>query len=221
MDNSYLPIDVCEHIIDTVTDLNHIEYWKAIHVWSDDLPPTRYSVLCTAALVCSSWRPRAQFNLLSHVLLNNQFQFDLLLRTLTERPSLTCLIVRIDVYPDDNSYIPLHRLAFLGLRPDGIALQLSVDWKYYPPRYLDNALGHLYNHITSLIFWPVRKTSVPALLRFIWALPRLRNLVIGSLLVSDSKYTYPTSCSRGRSESDCTCSVLRTLKLEVSSLYLW
>lgn len=223
MNNSYLPIDVCEHIIDEV---GRQESWIILRVGLGARVPvkglhlsTRHLMTwCSTSLVCSSWRPRSQLNLLSNVRLETESQLDLLLRTLTENPALSSFIVNIEVH-DNTSYIPFHRLALLGLRSEGIALRLGqIAWKYYPPRYLDTALARLHGHITSLeCAVDLIDISLATFFRFIWALPRLRHLHLHTItLGSEVPHGYPESCIRGRLESDSTCAALQKLQLDVS-----
>ena len=74
MQNAFLPIDVCEVIIDSCYEWNGGE-------------PRRgsYPFWLRTALVCSAWLPRSRFNLLREVDLKNESHVCLLQRTLCDK----------------------------------------------------------------------------------------------------------------------------------------
>ncbi|KAI0710533.1 hypothetical protein C8Q76DRAFT_66383 [Earliella scabrosa] len=172
MDHSRLPIDVCEDIIDACYE-----------------PPTAglpesYSHWCATALVCSDWSPRSRFNLLYEVILYDEYQVDLLLRTLEDRPSYADLITRFAVstlYTGDC--VPFSRVPLLVRLKNCTVLDLwDIDWRLYPRRYIEasflpwsrSGIVMLYIETTTISDAMVLR----AIVRSIWSLHRLETLYI-------------------------------------------
>ena len=76
MNDSLLPIEICEHIIDSCRPWH--SYWS--------LRRQSYGTWHQTALVCSAWLPRSRINLLYEVVLSDASDIDLLLRTLRLTP---------------------------------------------------------------------------------------------------------------------------------------
>ncbi|KAI0723359.1 hypothetical protein C8Q76DRAFT_392590 [Earliella scabrosa] len=94
MNNSLLPVEVCEYII----DLCYNKSLRGIFFL-----PGSYTAWRQTALVCSAWLPRSRLNLLYKVELRNGRDVDLLLRTLQGAPHLADLVVRLTVQVDGAS----------------------------------------------------------------------------------------------------------------------
>ena len=86
MDDSRLPIDVCEQVIDACYYQSPVKFvyptWRA------------------TALVCSAWLPRSRYNLLYAVCLSQEDDVRLPLRTLQEAPHCADLICVLQVQAD-------------------------------------------------------------------------------------------------------------------------
>ena len=91
MNNSLLPIEICEHIIDSCREQD--KYW---------LRQESYGTWCQTALVCSAWLSRSRLNLLYEVVLQDASAVDLLLRTLQEAPHFADIVVRLTVNAQNN-----------------------------------------------------------------------------------------------------------------------
>ena len=169
MNNSRLPIDVCEQIIDTCRG-SRFPWWR------DDI----YQTWCRSALVCYAWRPRSQYNLLREVVFERASQVALLIRTLLDRPHLAKLVRTIGVSPLHANpvpaqYIPFAQTPLPQLLENCATLHLiRTAWDHYPPIYADTGL-YPWQNIThfSVTLTPFTATSI---WRYVWSLPMLRNL---------------------------------------------
>ena len=101
MNNSCLPIDICEQIIDTCRG-------SGFPWWRED----SYETWCRSALVCYAWRPRSQYNLLREVVFERASQVALLIRTLLDRPHLAKLVRTIGVSPLHANPVPAQYIPF-------------------------------------------------------------------------------------------------------------
>ena len=165
MDDSRLPIDVCEQVIDACYYQSPVKFvyptWRA------------------TALVCSAWLPRSRFNLLFEVDFSRDTHVDLLLRTLRDKSHLATLVFRVTVdnWHPVHPYVPFSRMPLPLLLNNCRALDLlGVRWNIYPPKFADTSLRSW----SGLEELTIRFTPavLPAILRFIWSLPRLRALYI-------------------------------------------
>ncbi|KAI0767585.1 hypothetical protein C8Q74DRAFT_1219418 [Fomes fomentarius] len=127
MDDSRLPIEMCEHIIDLLDD-----------AWAAHETKTAWR---HTSLVCCAWLPRSRFNLYRQVYLSRPEQARLLLKTLEDNSHLARLVVEFEVTPDHppDKYIPFSQLA--RLLQNCVILNLDVAWdKRCPPRFVDTCL---------------------------------------------------------------------------------
>ena len=132
MRNSRFPVEVCERIIDACHkgDDNYYNLSQSYRTWRQ------------TALVCYDWLPRTRVNLFRVIKIQYASQGDLLLRTLSEAPRLGELILEVYLRDrDQNKYFPFAQL----FRPPGLinctfVSLYDVDWRFFPPRYLDNNL---------------------------------------------------------------------------------
>lgn len=93
-----------------------------------------YGVLHSMALVCRAVRPRAQYNLLRHVVLQNAVQLHRVLALLRTQPHVAGWIKEVTVLSAAREYMPLGLLG--GLLPNIPAFTLSIDADIYPPTYI-------------------------------------------------------------------------------------
>ncbi|KAI1782979.1 hypothetical protein LXA43DRAFT_904496 [Ganoderma leucocontextum] len=137
MENSFLPIDICEAIIDAFYVIQH---HGAIARNID------YAVLLRCALVCSAWLPRARFNLLHRVVLRDPSHLNLLFRTLSVNPDLADIISEVTVLTS-HGYIPFANLRarqfFRSCRR--LELRFSSWSMHYPPTYW-NSIAQVPQH---------------------------------------------------------------------------
>ena len=172
MNNCLLPIELCEHIIDScrVTGLRMNRSLGSYSTW------------CQTALVCSAWLPRSRLNLLYDVELRRASTVDLLLRTLQDTPRLAHLVVTLSVESgasQRSGYIPFARMPFPFLLKNCVVLDLSrVNWSMYPPRYAATGLRTWSGIVELRLKLQSKGTSVTVqdIFRFIWSLPRLQYL---------------------------------------------
>ncbi|KAJ8475418.1 hypothetical protein ONZ51_g6570 [Trametes cubensis] len=126
-----------------------------------------YSALLTMALVCRSLRPRAQYNLLRHVVLKSAIDLHRFLALLRTQQHIAKCIGEITVLSAAHEYMPLGLLG--GLLPNIPTLTLSIDVDVYPPTYTTTFLQfrgvrclqlrdmHLPN---ELVLWRIAKAFV-------------------------------------------------------------
>ncbi|KAI0710538.1 hypothetical protein C8Q76DRAFT_737771 [Earliella scabrosa] len=134
MQQSRLPIDVCEHIIDACYRPVDPRLYKS------------YKVLRHASLVCSAWLPRSRLNLYYYVDLNWGFRtrrmvLNLFMRTLQENPhygGLVRIFEMVDDASDPAGTPSIYRLP--KLLSNCVALYLTPEWHDYSPRYIDTML---------------------------------------------------------------------------------
>ncbi|KAI0687026.1 hypothetical protein C8Q76DRAFT_761030 [Earliella scabrosa] len=211
MNNSRLPIDVCEQIIDLCRGFGFP--W-----WLDD----SYETWCRSALVCSAWCPRSQYNLLREVVFKRTPQVALLIRTLLDRPHLAKLVRTVGVSPFDAPvpayYIPFAQAPLPQLLENCVTLNIiRIAWDHYPPIYADIGL-YPWKNITdfSVTLTPSTATSI---WRYIWSLPMLRKLdlsVDGRRWHSTSETPTIIQCIPKRMPQD-PCKNLRVVS--ISQLY--
>ncbi|KAI0767587.1 hypothetical protein C8Q74DRAFT_965868 [Fomes fomentarius] len=158
MDHSRPPIEMCEHIIDSV---GHRTGWYH------------------TALVCSAWLPRSRFNLYHHISLQRPKQADLLLQTLEENSRLAHLVVGLEVgivlHP--LPYTPFAQL--FHLLQNCVILDLrDIDWETYPPRFVDTCLYRISLMGIADFKVKVSRSTARRLLRLIRSLTKLEQLTL-------------------------------------------
>ena len=168
MNNSPLPIEICEHIIDSCRDP-----WSIYLLRRES-----YSTWLQTALICSAWLPRSRLNLLYEVILENASNVDLFLRTVQETPHFSDMVIRLKVHGGRTGYVPFAQMPLPLLLKKCVALDLYfVDWRVYPPRYADTGL-YLWSGIGELRL-DLELRILRASVRFIWSLHHLQTLRLG------------------------------------------
>ncbi|RPD63495.1 hypothetical protein L227DRAFT_561608 [Lentinus tigrinus ALCF2SS1-6] len=167
-----LPIEVCEHIIDSC----YVEH----AVFESPL----YDTLRACALVCSGWVFRARLNLYYHVWLRGPLTPDLLERTLNSIPHLGYLIhvltVGVPEVKPTAPYISFARGTFLRLFTNVKYLILNGNLHEYPPRYRQ-LLRKFPITVLKLAYQDfLRPGSIVNDFKLIWSLPSLRACQIWS-----------------------------------------
>ncbi|KAI0710615.1 hypothetical protein C8Q76DRAFT_623838 [Earliella scabrosa] len=202
MNNSLLPIEICEHIIDSCRPRKgYLLRRESYGTWRQ------------TALVCSFWLPRSRLNLFYEVVLRDASEVDLLLQTLQEAPHLADMVIRLTVHADNKIYVPFARMPLPLLLKKCVALYLySMNWRAYPPRYADTGF-YPWSRIVELRLY-VELRILRAGVRFIWSLPHLRTLRLGwsqhvDVAKSRSLTTWWPSPQTGR------CQSLRSLECMV------
>ena len=164
MNDSRLPLDICEQIIDACWD-------RFVHPRFH-----RYATWRQTALVCSAWLPRSRFNLLYAVYLWEKDHVGLLLRTLQETPHFADLIVTLEVQADWTGSFPLAFLPLLQLLRNCRAATFEyMPWGLYLPQYARIGLFPLSNRITELRI-DIDRGVLHNALRFVWSLRQLNKL---------------------------------------------
>ncbi|KAI0704580.1 hypothetical protein C8Q76DRAFT_178147 [Earliella scabrosa] len=204
MNNSRLPVEICEHIIDSCRE-----------TYSPWVRGGAYPTWRETALVCSAWLPRSRVNLFHEVFLYATSDVDLLLRTLQEAPHFADLVIRLMIhhrYGDSKEYVPFARMPLPRLLKNCVVVDLSlVDWDLYPPRYADTCL-YAWSRIVHLRL-RVQSSVLRGCLRFIWSLRQLQYLVLSWYNEDHSpKSILPLTALPGPKSGKCKS--LRSLELE-------
>lgn len=160
MENSRLPIEVCECVIDECFDYS----WKD---WD------RRKTLRACALTCSKWLPRSLYNLCQELYLHDGNSAKIL-DTFSARPELAGYVRAIDI--DIEEYAPLTQVLSLPLLKKCRRLQIDIDWACFPPRYVQNCLVPSLTNLASVVelhftVWSV--ASAVDSFHIIWAMPQL------------------------------------------------
>ncbi|KAI0710596.1 hypothetical protein C8Q76DRAFT_738028, partial [Earliella scabrosa] len=165
MNNSRLPIEIWEHIIDSCRKPQDWYERMWYHTWRQ------------TALVCSAWLPRSRLNLLYEVELSDASDVDLLLRTLQEAPHFADMVHRLSVNTYIKSYQPLARMPLVLLLKNCVALRLyDTDWaEIYPSRHADRFLHPWSGRIVELRL-AICSGALRTIIRFIWSLHHLQDL---------------------------------------------
>ncbi|KAI0704583.1 hypothetical protein C8Q76DRAFT_752146 [Earliella scabrosa] len=206
MNSSRLPIEICEHIIDSCRE-PHNEYWYG-RLW--------YHTLRQTALVCSAWLPRSRLNLFCEVELWDASDVDLFLRTLQEAPHFADMVLRLSVNTNSKSYQPLARMPLVLLLKNCVGLRLyHTDWaEMYPSRHADRFLHPWSGRIVELRL-PICSGALRTIIRFIWSLHHLQNLWLWWYGYEESSRLI----TKWRPDVQAgKCHSLRSLKLEVRNI---
>ncbi|KAI0643876.1 hypothetical protein C8Q79DRAFT_159998 [Trametes meyenii] len=126
MENSRFPIEVCERIIDFLPIV--------CSSWDER---SRAAQAC--ALTCSAWLPRSRYHIYRSVKLTTEARCKVYLSTVVEHPERARWARSLLVHTKE--YLPLSQL----LAPHASLaryeqLLLRVDWRRYPPQYVDRVL---------------------------------------------------------------------------------
>ena len=210
MDDSLLPIEICEQVID------------ACH-WTEWLRSSSYVVWRRTAVVCTAWLARSRVNLFHHVVLEREWHVDLLLRTVLQTPHLADLVVMLSVSPVSGAYIPFARMPLPRLLTRCAVLHLeNVDWWQYPPLYVDTGLRPHWSGITKLRI-RMRHRVFSAILRFLWSLPALQDLylwcdsIAGMRALGSLRARKPNACHNLKSLALEVCRDIYDKAVETSS----
>ena len=159
MQNSRLPVEVCERIIDSS--------WKSQGLLSMQNCFAQRRTLVSCTLVCTQWVPRARTYLYRTVNLQTSHKAELFARTLRNAPYLSTLVHEL-IINKDREYIPFAQGLFLRYLSNVHLLYLNGDWSLYPPQY--RGLIQQFN-ICELC---LRDELTAEDLCLIWALPQLQ-----------------------------------------------
>lgn len=186
MDNSLLPIDICELVIDHCNNEKH-KYW--VH----------NKLLRRCSLVCRAWGPRSYYNLYSQVWIGDAYRLNLFIRTIRCRPELGPLVKKLRLWPVARSTSRSHQhkntlasapkpeynagtyLSFAHGELTGKLLRLEsltlggVNWADYPPQY--HAIVGRYP-VVELELWGSEFKTMDELFRLVWSLRELQSLSI-------------------------------------------
>ncbi len=159
MDNSILPIDVCEAVIDAV---------RGYTIWNE-----AYRTWRTTALVCNAWVSRSRFNMLRDACVWTVSQVELLRRTIERNPSAANDVHAL-CYSFRQAYVPIVYFAAPALFTKCRELTLRTDWSRFPSGYLSR-IPHGSLNITKLVLH-VDGLTASEFFRFVWSLGELRHL---------------------------------------------
>ena len=208
MNNSRLPIEICEHIIDSCPQPRDESWFRQpwYHPWRQ------------TALVCSAWLPRSRLNLLYEVVLQDVSDVDLLLRTLQEAPHFADMVLRLSVNIHSKSHQPIARMPLVLLLKNCVGLCLyHTYWaEMYPSRYADRFLHPWSGRIVELRL-AICSGALRTIIRFIWSLHHLRYLWLSRGEDRESsrfitKWRPDVQAAAGK------CHSLRSLKFEVRNM---
>ncbi len=211
MQNSRLPIELCELVIGFIQEL---EPWWEGYAWWRDEP----SELVRYTYICSAWLPRARVVLYRVVVLKEPSQVDLFIRTITEHPWFTDMVGELVIQPkDQGTYIPFvhHTLVRRLYRLKTLVYDFDYQSTWvYPPRH--HLLVPRYP-ITELDIRNPPSTTWSEMFRLIWALPHLQRL---SLAMWGPQYDTDSGTSNVNAIlRPWSCAQLRTLVIEVITMH--
>ena len=163
--NSLLPTEICEHIIDSCRE-----------TYSPWVRGGAYPTWRETALVCSAWLPRSRINLFYEVDLSDAYNVDLFLRTLQEAPHFADMVLGLGV-DTSKGYQLLARMPFVLLLKNCVGLCLyTTGWaEMYPSRHADRFLHPWSGRIVDLRLG-ICNRALRSIIRFIWSLHHLQNL---------------------------------------------
>ncbi len=173
MHTSRLPLEICEHVIDSACYEDPDEDW---------LHGTSYRTWCQTAIVCYYWLPRSQLNLFRDIQIRSASRLDLLLRTLSDTPHLADLVYGVRIAPLKSEYIAFARLLIPQLLKHCMRVQLiGAAWEAFPPRYAtDRILYQWRNRGLTHFAITLEQGCCASVLRFLYTLPRLQKLTLSA-----------------------------------------
>lgn len=160
MENSRLPIEVCECVID---ECFGFKPWNG-----------RYDTLRACALTCSAWRPRSRYNLYHELRVWDSKAAGLIVDTLTARPELAGYVKTINISVE--AYAPLTQILSLPQLQKCQKLGIDIGCRRFPPRYVQNYLVPLLTNFASVVelnFTAWSAASAVGFFHIIWAMPQL------------------------------------------------
>lgn len=215
MQNSRLPIEVCEVVIDSIRETR--PWW--------DRRPNRWHCwdFCACALVCSGWLTRARIQMFHTVAFTSRSQLELFIHVIIQNPFYASLVRELVLLPlTDEEYIPfghaalvsrLHRLrSIVYTYVENVSVK-TIAWPY-PSRYL--LLAGQYSLTDLSINFPFGSLP-PAVwvefIRLIWSLRGLQSL---HLQLEAIPHLTPQELFRlETNRRPWTCGQLRTFVIQV------
>ncbi|RPD71940.1 hypothetical protein L226DRAFT_573605 [Lentinus tigrinus ALCF2SS1-7] len=200
MDESRLPLELCELILDACGR----EFYVRL----------RYDTLRACALTCKSWHPRSRYNLLHRVSFRRPQQVDRFLSTITADPTLADLVHELHVTPADA-----HRHGFFPIANPRLVTKLrgvhelalrQFNWDTFPPIYY--VFVGKYNSVQRLLISNIVFHSPRDLVHLVRYLPKLNELSCGVVRFQVS--CTPEECAKLCAvREDSTCKELYALTL--------
>lgn len=205
MDDSRLPLEICELILDACG----CEFYIRL----------RYDTLRACALTCKPWHPRSRYNLLHRVSFRRPQQVDRFLSTITANPALADLVQELHVTPADahhHGFFPIAnpQLVTKLRRVRQLALR-QFDWDTFPPIY--HVFVGKYNTVRSLEISNIVFHSPRDLVQLVRFLPALNQLSCGIVQFQVS-YSSQACIDLCAARPGSTCDELYALTLWVSCL---
>lgn len=206
MENSRLPIDVCEEVVDMIkTDIADYDIFnKRLR--------RPYRTLLACALACKKWQSRSQYNIFRSVVFNDTKQVDLLIRTLRDNPGLASVVTEIRTPWDFEYpvYIPLGRLSNLVPMCRNLNLDLG---RAYPAKYILNSVTS-FSRTVSTMNLQFCSHSFSTIFHFLWSFPELRYLRL-LIFIQTPKLSEFLSNRLGAMRPPAACTNLKELDLYV------
>ncbi|KAI0357808.1 hypothetical protein OH77DRAFT_1421924 [Trametes cingulata] len=137
MDNSRLPIDICERIIDCFS----VVLQERSHI---------YETLRACALTCSAWVPRSRYKLFFIVHLQSRQQCERYLAVIAEHPERASWVRVMDISAM-KEYLPLSQLIVPPFYANCHTLSLNVARNQFPGHYFYRVLGPLFRCCTNIM----------------------------------------------------------------------
>lgn len=160
MENSRLPIEVCERVIDECFDFD----------WPDR------ETLRACALTCSDWLPRSRYNLYHELRIQDSEAAGSIVDTFTARPELA-EHVRVICMLCYYHYVPCTQVLSLPSLKKCQRLEMNIfPLDGFPPRYEQNCLFPLLTKFESVVelgFTIWSTASFIGIFHVIWAMPQL------------------------------------------------
>ena len=200
MQDSRLPIELCDMIIDLIPE--SVPWWETYRYWN-----TKPRDLLKYTCICYAWLPRARRILYHNVVFTRAAQVSLFVRSISEIPLLADMVYGLVIEPKQReTYIPLVDPTLIRSLPrlKGLYLDFGDEETWvYPPRYYSLVAKF---PITELaIRYPTGKSMWIERFMLIWSLRHLRVLCLDMELFPDfidadmlrlnSRVRRPTACA--------------------------
>lgn len=190
MDDSRLPIELCERII----DLAGCEPWGGTG-------RILYAPLYACCLVCQAWFPRARYNLYFRVALRTARHLKLFLDVAaagvrTREIELHLPLRTSPQHKDEDAEASLASPLLTDAARDVRVLSLVHSEWLYPRAYIGLLAAH-FAAVTTLTFDHVTFATGGDLARMVWSLPHLRDVTCrGTIVKHGGMLRMPTITSR-------------------------
>lgn len=202
MESCFLPIELCEKVIDAIPE--YIELPDTGRGWPTQPKNPWHSqqALCACALTCHAWRVRAQYLLWTFPCLiqSRQFpRFNTAIRKSLNTPTICGLA--LETFNDDHKASDLSTAGELFMHSFPHLRSLvcrNISFERGPPLRVLRMRLPFFSSITLLELWQCNFQSLRAMLDAMWACSNLATLAIGRNVIKSER------CSAAGIQNLCT-----------------